>query len=94
MRKIRGHKAWAFEEVVTIFKNVGMFTMCDLPHQRYDRVKGHCRRLKKARLIIKHTDGPNCVHWVRTKLFDRWIIEKDLGITDFGILKWAQQKGR
>lgn len=94
MRNILGHKAWSFDEIVYIFKDKGMFTMCDLPHQRYDRVKGHCHRLKKAKLIVKHRDGPNCVHWVQTKLFERWVIEQDLGITDLGVVKWARQKGQ
>lgn len=94
MRKIKGHRAWSFEEVIGLFKRDKMFTMCDLPHYRYDRVRGHCKRLRKMGMIQRRGFSDTAVHWVITDLFKRWMIEQDLGITDLGVVKWAKQRDR
>lgn len=93
MKNILGHRSWNFREVVDFFVKTGTFTMCALPHYRFQPVKDHCHRLKKAGLIERSGCTNVAVSWKTTKLFRRWVIEKELGITELEVIKWAKQNG-
>lgn len=92
MKNILGHKSWNFEEVVYILTKGGVFCMCRLPHYRFRPVQGHCARLRKAGLIQKTGATDTGINYKATALFRRWKVERELGITDLGVIKWAKIK--
>lgn len=94
MKNILGHRSWSFIEIVDFFVKTGTFTMCVLPHYRFQPVKDHCRRLQKAGLIKKSGRTDTAVSFKTTKKFRLWMIEADLGITELGVIKWAKAKDR
>jgi hypothetical protein len=94
MQNIRGHKSWNEEEIIQILCQHGEFTMCTLPHDRYTRVQGICRKLKALGLIQGAGKAPNGINYTITDLFKTWRQEHASGTTRLGPVKWRKQRWR
>lgn len=92
MRNILGHKSWSKDEIVEILCNHGTFTMCNLPHYRYDSVKDSCRDLKKHGFIRKAGSTSTGVSFVVTDIFLQWRQEKENNLTMLGPVKWRKKQ--
>ncbi len=71
MRDILGHRSWNREEVYAFFDK-GSFTMCSLPHYRYDREKQICGQLRRCGLIVKTGKTDTCINYKSTLLYHVW----------------------
>lgn len=98
MKNIKGHPSRNAGEIVAILEKTGGFTMCALPHYRYDRTKDACQLLRKKGLIkktgiIPGWDGrPAAVHWKTTPLFEVWKACKEFGLTRLNAVAWATKE--
>lgn len=88
---ILGHKSWNKTEVIDILRRTSTFTMCTLPHYRYDRVKQICRELQKLKLIEKSGRTDQAINFRTTSLFREWQTEFENDFTDLQPVKWAKQ---
>lgn len=71
MKNILGHKSWSEEEILSFFDK-GNFTMCSLPHYRYNRVRAICANLKRCGLIKKIDLTQTGVNYIATPEFHKW----------------------
>lgn len=71
MKNILGHRSWNKTEVLAILARSHSFTMCNLPHYRYDGVKAICRDLQRQGLIEKSGLTEQGINWrVTAKWYD------------------------
>lgn len=92
MKFILTHKSWNFQELVGIFKRSGSYTMCTLPHYRYQNVRSNCKMLEKKGFIERFGKGENQIYWKITDLFKEWMIEFDSGLTKMWPLNWIKER--
>lgn len=69
MKDILGHRSWNKQEVIDILLRTGTFTMCNLPHSRYDRVKDICRQLYRDKMIVQSGYTNEAINWKVTEAF-------------------------
>jgi hypothetical protein len=71
MKNILGHRSWNEEEVLAFFDK-GSFTMCRLPHYRYQRVQRVCAELRACGLIEKVGGTETSVNYVAKPEYHQW----------------------
>ena len=71
MKTILGHRSWSEQEILAFFDK-GSFTMCSLPHYRYDRVQAVCAKLKRCGLIDKVGRTETGVNYVAKPEYHQW----------------------
>lgn len=79
MREILGHKSYNEAEIIEFLKSNKNFTMCKLPHYRYQRVQSVCAELKMMGFIKKSGSTETGVSYVPTELFGEWIKLQEAG---------------
>lgn len=72
MKEILGHKSWNRGEIIAILRRSGNFTMCSLPHSRYQRVKEICRDMERSGWIEKVGKTETSVNFKATVAFREW----------------------
>lgn len=94
MKNILGHRAWNMEEVVGMLRDHGSFTMCTLPHYRFDRVKRICRELETRGFIRRTGRTETSINFTVSDQFKAWAAEFATGATKSWPVKWvkAQKK--
>ena len=71
MKDILGHRSWNEQEMLAFFDK-GSFTMCRLPHYRYQRVQGVCAQLKACGFIKKVGGNEAGVNYAATPEYHQW----------------------
>jgi hypothetical protein len=71
MRTILGHRSWNEQEILAFFDKGG-FTMCTLPHYRYQRVRMICGNLKRCGLIEKVGGTETSVNYAAKPEYHQW----------------------
>lgn len=71
MKTILGHRSWNEQEVLAFFDQ-GSFTMCSLPHYRYQRVQMVCANLKRCGLIEKAGRTETSINYVARPDYHQW----------------------
>lgn len=79
MREILGHKSYNETEIIGFLKRDKNFTMCRLPHYRYQRVQFICGELKRMGFIKKSGSTETGVNYIPTELFEKWIKLQEAG---------------
>jgi len=92
MKFIKTHKSWNMEELIEIIKKSGTYTMCALPHYRYDGVKRRCRSLSNAGMIERVKRDDINVYWKATDTFRHWTAEFESGATKLMPINSAKSK--
>lgn len=59
-------------EIADILAATGQYTMCNLPHYRYDKCKQACRRLERAGFIKKSGRTQTGINFKATGLLKNW----------------------
>lgn len=75
MKDILGHRSWNRFEVLAFLGRSGTFTMCSLPHYRYDGVKAICRDLKRKGLIEESGRTDTSINW---RVTEKWYDGSDM----------------
>ena len=79
MKNILGHKSWNKKEILQLLRSSNAFTMCNLPHYRYDRVKQICYRLEHAGWIEAiGKKKREAIHWQVTEKWKAYHDASDL----------------
>ena len=91
MKNILGHKSWSEQEVLTFFDK-GSFTMCSLPHYRYERVQAVCASLKRCGLIEKCGRTETGVNYVTKPEYHQWRLDVVAGIAPASLEKLFKQQ--
>lgn len=71
MKDILGHKSWNEAEIYDFFDK-GSFTMCSLPHYRYQRVQLVCGRLKRCGFIERAGSTETSVNYSAKPEYHQW----------------------
>ena len=71
MKTILGHRSWNEQEVLAFFDQ-GSFTMCSLPHHRYQRVQMICANLKRCKLIEKVGRTETSINYAARPAYHQW----------------------
>ncbi|OJW23084.1 MAG: hypothetical protein BGO49_28550 [Planctomycetales bacterium 71-10] len=71
MYNILGHRSWNEQEILAFFDQ-GSFTMCSLPHYRYQRVQMVCGKLKSCGLIEKVGRTETAVNYAAKAEYHQW----------------------
>ena len=72
MKNILGHNSWNEQELVAIFQR-GTYTMPNLPHYRYQRVKSFCADMRSMGLIKKVGACDTGINYVPTEKFAAFV---------------------
>jgi hypothetical protein len=84
MKLIKGHKSFNIDEIVEILKNQKSFTMCTLPHYRYNSVKKICGKLISMGYVKQNAYTETGVSLVITDRFEEWMNSgTTLGLSKF-----------
>jgi len=76
MKNILGHKSWNQEELIGILQKGGTYTMPNLPHYRYQRVKALCWEMESLGLLRRTGRTETGISFVPTDLFKKWRTEE------------------
>ena len=71
MKNILGHRSWSEQEILAFF-DAETFTMCSLPHYRYQRVQSVCGKLKRCGLIERTGSTETGVSYVAKPEYHQW----------------------
>jgi hypothetical protein len=71
MKDILGHRSWSEQEILAFFDN-DSFTMCSLPHYRYQRVQMVCGNLKRCGLIGKVGSTETGINYAAKPEYHQW----------------------
>src|SRR5437660_1499838 len=92
VKDILGHKSWNMEEIIDMLKKSGTFSMCNLPHYRFNGVKTICRCLQRRGFIKKTGNGETFITFGVTERFVEWKNEYEAKITTSLPVKWQKLK--
>jgi len=94
MRIIRAHKVYNDKEFCQLLSKAGCYTMCMLPHHRFNEMKDRCQRFAQAGFLVKHKvhAGEFVTHWNATDLFYEWRDEFLDGQTNVMPHKWLKHR--